>query len=236
MMRALAFWLAAMCIAGAAWAQAAPDTPPASAAAPASPYSATVPVAGTSNEQRATAIAAALTDVLQRVSPGFAAPPDVLANASAYVRRYRYQRAPSGAGLVLNVDFDPGAVGRLTNGATPGAVAATAGAAGPTVGASPAPAGSSGTAPAAGAGGTATIWVGGIGDSHAFATLLSTLRGDSDLGSVMPIGASGDGVLLSVVARASLMTVLQALEGPAGHLAPATQAHAGADASLEWLP
>lgn len=244
MMRALGFWLCAMCVTGAAWGQAAPSPPSASApaaAAPASPYSATVPVAGTSDSQRTAAIGAALATVLQQVSPGFTAAPAVIAGASAYVRKYRYQRAPSGSGLVLTVDFDPGAVGRLLKGAGATAVAAApggAGAAGAATGGggTPAAAASAGAASPVAGGGPATIWVGGITDSHAFATMLSTLRGDSDLRDVMPVGAEGDGVLLTLTTNAPLQTVLQALEGPAGHLAQATQAHAGADASLEWTP
>lgn len=233
MLRALVFWMCALCATGAAWAQAAPAAaPPASAPAPASPYSATVPVAGTSDAQRAAAISAALAEVLQAVSPGFAAPPATLAAASTYVRRYRYQRAPSGTGLVLTVDFDPGAVGRLVNAAAGGATPAAAVA----VGAAPAAAGSAGPAATVASGGPATIWIGGIDDSHAFATVLSALRGASDLSQVRPVAASGDGVLVSVVAGVPLATVLQSLAGPTGHLAMAAQPHAGADASLQWLP
>ncbi|HEU0277169.1 MAG TPA: DUF2066 domain-containing protein, partial [Rhodanobacteraceae bacterium] len=116
MMRAIMVWLATCAIAGAAAAQTAappPTATPASPAPQANPYSATVPVAGTSDAQRSAAIAAALTQVLQQVSPGFVAAPDVLAQAPGYVRDFHYQRAATGAGLQLQVDFDPGAVGRL---------------------------------------------------------------------------------------------------------------------------
>jgi hypothetical protein len=65
---------------------------------------------------------------------------------------------------------------------------------------------------------------------------LSLLRGDDQLHDVVPVGASGDGVLLQVGYSAPLATVIAALEAPNGHLAQAAQAHPGADASLQWTP
>lgn len=219
--------LLALGVAALALAQTAPQSAssaPQPAAAPANPYSATVAVAGTSDAQRDAAIAAALTQVLQQVSPGFAASPDVLAQASGYVRNFRYSRAASGNGLQLQVDFDPGAVSRLIA-ANPGGAAVA--------GASPAT-GSTAAAPAQG--GSGTLWVDGIDDSHAFASLLSTLRGDNALHDVVPVGAEGDGVLLQLSFDQPLATVLAALETPAGHLAQDPQPHPGADASLRWVP
>ncbi|WIG54850.1 MAG: hypothetical protein OJF61_000636 [Rhodanobacteraceae bacterium] len=228
MMRISLFLVGLLAI-GGAWAQAAPP-PAAPAAAPASPYSATVPVAGTSDAQRSAAIAAALTQVLQQVSPGFAPSPDMLTNASGYVRDYHYRRAASGTGLELQVDFDQGAVGRLVAQGGGTGAPATAGAA--------APAGaSSSSAPAgAAASGTGTLWVGGLDSTHAFAALMSLLRNDDQLHDVVPIGANDDGVLLQVGYSAPLATVITALEAPNGHLAQAAQAHPGADASLQWTP
>ena len=229
MMRISVFLVCLLAIAGGAWAQTAPTAAPVAAATPASPYSATVPVAGTSDAQRSAAIAAALTQVLQQVSPGFTASPDMLANASGYVRDYHYRRAASGTGLELQVDFDPGAVGRLVaQGSAP-----APGAAGQNGTASAAPAGSAGTAAASG---TGTLWVGGLDSTHAFAALMSLLRNDAQLHDVVPVGANGDGVLLQVGYGAPLATVIAALEAPNGHLAQAAQAHPGADASLQWTP
>lgn len=228
MMRIAVFLVCVLGIAGGAWAQAA--QPAAPAAAPASPYSATVPVAGTSDAQRSAAIAAALSQVLQQVSPGFAPSPDMLANASGYVRDYHYRRAASGAGLELQVDFDPGAVGRLVaqGGAGAPATGATA--------ANGAPASAIAIAPGVPASGTGTLWVGGLDSTHAFAALMSLLRNDAQLHDVVPVGANGDGVLLQVGYSAPLATVVAALEAPNGHLAQAAQAHPGADASLQWNP
>ena len=228
MLRILLSLLLASGLVASATAQTAP--PPASAggaasAVPANPYSATVPVAGTSDAQRNDAISAAFTQVLQQISPGFVATPDMLGQASGYVRDFRYRRAASGSGLELQVDFDPGAVGRLVAANQGGG--AVAGAATPAAGT---------TAAAAAQGGSGNLWVDGIGDSHAFASLLSVLRGDSALHDVIPIGAQGDGVLLQVSFGQPLVTVLAGLAGPGGHLAPATQPHPGADASLHWTP
>jgi hypothetical protein len=219
MLRVLIPLVLVLGVAAGASAQTATTATP-----PANPYSTTVPVAGTSDTQRNAAIAEALGQVLQQVAPGLTAAPDVLAQAPGYVRDYHYRRAASG-GLELQVDFDSGAVGRL--------VAQAQNAAAGTL------AGQPGTAASAGAvaqGGTATLWVDGIGDSHAFAALLSALRGDPALHDVVPEAAEGDGVLLQVSSDRALADVLAGLAGPTGHLAPAAQPHPGADASLHWTP
>ena len=233
MIRVCMFLLCALGAAGTAWAQTAPGAGVASAPADvASPYSATVPVAGTSDTQRGDAMAAALKVVLQQASPGFTPDADTMSNASGYVRDYHYQRAASG-GLELRVDFDPGAIQSLVAqsgaggssgvaGKTPAAAASAGVAAG-------------GSAPAA-TGGTGSIWVDGIHNSHAFASLLSMLRGDPQLHDVVPVAAQNDSVLLQLGYSAPLATVLAALETPNGHLAQAAQAHPGADASLHWTP
>lgn len=219
---------------GIAAGASAQTTPGPAAPATANPYSATVPVAGTSDVQRSAAIAVALTQVLQQVSPGYTASPDVLAQASGYVRDFHYSRAAAGNGLELQVEFDPGAIGRLVaqgSSATPNPAGATAS----TNSSSSATAGAAGT-PAPSASGSGTLWVDGLENSHAFASLLALLRGDSQLQSVVPIGADSDGVLLRVGYNAPLATVLAGLETPSGHLSQAAQPHSGADASLHWTP
>ncbi|MGH8118295.1 MAG: DUF2066 domain-containing protein [Rhodanobacteraceae bacterium] len=232
MMRVLLALLLAFGVAMAVSAQvtspAATSAAPPTSAAPANPYSATVPVAGTSGAQRNAAIGAALAQVLQQVSLGFTAGPDVLAQAPGYVRTFHYRRAASGAGLELQVEFDPGAVTRLLNQAATTGAGTIAGTATPASGMSAA-------APAA-QGGSGTLWVGGVANSHAFASLLSTLRGDPDLSNVTPIEADGEGVLLQLTFDQPLATVIANLGGPTGHLAPAPQPHAGANASVQWVP
>ena len=227
MLRICLFLLLTVGAGATAFAQTPPPASPAPqpGTAPANPYSATVPVDGTSDAQRNAAIAAALTEVLQQVSPGFVASPDMLAQASGYVRNFRYSRAASGNGLQLQVDFDPGAVGRLIA-ANPGG-AAVAGTAAPAAGAS---------AAAAAQAGSGTLWVDGIDNSHAFASLLSTLRADTALHDVVPVGAEGDGVLLKLGFDQPLASVLAGLTAPNGHLSVEQQPHPGADASLRWTP
>lgn len=233
MFRGLVSCLCMMLVAAGAFAQAAPPAvamPPASSAAPAAapvdPYAATVPVAGTSDAQRNAAIAAALTQVLQQVAPGYVPSADVLARAPGFVRDVRYRRAASGSGLEVQVEFDQGAVSRV--------VASAPSAAAPTAPGSSASPGS--PTPPVPVGGSGTVWVDGIDSSRAFATLLQILRGDSTLHDVAPIGAEGDGVMLHLAWDQPLATVLAALTGPAGHLAIAPQPHPGADASLHWVP
>lgn len=235
MMRILLSLLLVLGVAGGSAAQAAENSasagstaPPPSAAVRSSPYSVTVPVAGTSDAQRDTAISAALGQVLQQVSPGFAAPPNTLAQASGYVRDFHYRRAASG-GLELQVDFDPGSISRMV------AKGQSGGVAGNLAAGQPGAAASTGSAVVA-QGGPRTLWVEGIDNSHAFASLLSALRGDSALHRVIPVAASGGGVMLRMTSDQPLATALTALTGPAGHLAPAAQPHPGADATLRWMP
>jgi hypothetical protein len=197
----------------------------------ASPYSATVPVAGTSDAQRNQAIAAALAVVLQQNAPGSTPDADALSNASGYVRDYHYRRAASGAGLELQVDFDSGAIGRLVAQGGGAPAAAT-----PANGAAPGAAGATDATGGQPANGTGTLWVGGLDSTHAFASLMSLLRGDDQLHDVVPVAAGDDGVLLQVGYSAPLQNVLAALEEPNGHLTQAAQAHPGADASLQWTP
>ena len=236
MTRILLSLLLALGVTAGAAAQPAANPASADSAAPAvapsapgaNPYSVTVPVAGTSDAQRDAAMSTALGQVLQQVSPGFAATPDVRAQASGYVRDFHYRRAVSG-GLELQVDFDPGSIGRMV----------AQGQSGPGVGGvaagQPGAAASTG-APAVAQGGTGTLWVKGVDDSHAFASLLATLRGDSALHDVIPVAAEGDGVLLQLGFDQPLATVLAGLTGPAGHLAQAAQPHPGADETLRWTP
>lgn len=239
MMRIGVLGLLVLGLSVAALAQTAPPAAPvasATAVAPANPYSATVPVAGTSDAQRSAAIATALTVVLQGVSPGFSPGADMLANASGYVRDYHYRRAASGAGLELQVDFDPAAVGRMITQAGGGSGAATPAPAASTADSAGAVANAAAPDQTAASGGTGTLWVAGIDSSHAFASLLAFLRGDSQLRNVVPVGADGTGVLLQVDFSQPLATVLAALETPDGHLAASPQPHPGADAALQWTP
>ncbi|MBS0431712.1 MAG: DUF2066 domain-containing protein [Proteobacteria bacterium] len=184
-------------------------------------YSATVPVADTSDASRDKAIVAALTQVLAGLAPGITPGNDALAQATGYVRNYRYQRAAGGNGLQLQVDFDPGSLQRLVQqlGGKP-AVAAGG----------PASAGTS-AAPAA-VGGNGTWWVEGIDNAGDFATMLASLQQSDQLHDVTPVAAQGDGVLLSLSWDAPLPDVLNALDS-GGHFQTAP-AHQGADASLHW--
>lgn len=80
------------------------------------------------------------------------------------------------------------------------------------------------------------VWVAGIDNANAYASVLALLRGDSGLTQVLPVGASNGGLLLQVTYNQPLAGALAALETPNGHLAAAAQPHAGADASLQWTP
>lgn len=83
-----------------------------------SPYSVVVPVTDTSDAQRNQAFTTALGQVMSRVAggqdlrsnPGYG---EVMTKARAIVQKYQYERAETG--LVLNVDFEAGAVRRLVS-------------------------------------------------------------------------------------------------------------------------
>jgi hypothetical protein len=184
-------------------------------------YSATVPVADTSDAARNAALSAALTQMLQRLAPQVTPGADVLGQAPGLVRNYKYQRAAGGSGLQLQVDFDPGSIQHLLQQLDASATTST-----------PA-AGGSVAAPVA-AGGSGTVWVDGLNSAADFATLLSTLRASPQLHNVVPMSAQNDGVLLQLDYDAPLPEVLNAL-GTGGHL-QAAPAHQGADASLHWVP
>lgn len=188
-----------------------------------SPYSVVVPVANTSDAARDAALSTALGQVLQQLAPQVTPGADVLGQAPGLVRNYKYQRAPAGNGLQLQVDFDPGSVRHLVQQLDTSAVAS-------------APvAGSSATAPVAiAAGGSGTVWVGGLNSATDFAAMLSTLRQSPQLHNVAPVAAQNDGVLLQLDYDAPLPAVLNALIA-GGHLQTAP-AHQGADASLQWIP
>ncbi|MFC5582371.1 DUF2066 domain-containing protein [Rhodanobacter terrae] len=83
-----------------------------------SPYTVVVPVADTSDAQRDQAFATALGQVLTRVAGGQdlrsnAGYSDALGHAGSLVQKFQYQRAATG--LILNVEFEPGAVRRLVS-------------------------------------------------------------------------------------------------------------------------
>lgn len=185
-------------------------------------YSAVVPVTDTSDAARDTAFSTALTQVLQRLAPQAVPGADVLAQASGLVRNYKYQRAPGGNGLQVQVDFDPGSVQHLIKQLDTSAAAGSAPAAA-----------SSSAAPIAGAGGSGTVWVDGLNSAADFASMLSTLRASPQLHNVMPVAAQNDGVLLQLDYDAPLPEVLNALVA-GGHL-QAGPAHQGADTSLHWV-
>ncbi|HXS72425.1 MAG TPA: DUF2066 domain-containing protein [Rhodanobacteraceae bacterium] len=183
-------------------------------------YSATVPVADTGDAARDAALSSALAQVLQQLAPQATPGADVLGQAPGLVRNYKYQRATSGSGLQLQVDFDPGSIQHLMQQLGAATVST----------ASPAAAGTSAAAPTAG--GSGTLWVDGLDSATDFATLLSTLRQSPQLHNVVPVAAQNDGVLLQLDYDAPLGDVANALIA-GGHLQVAP-AHQGADASLHW--
>ncbi|MEO7149956.1 MAG: DUF2066 domain-containing protein [Rhodanobacteraceae bacterium] len=192
-------------------------------AADAGGYAATVPVADTSDAQRDAALSSALAQVLAGIAPKAVPGTDVLAQAPGLVRNYRYQRGAGGHGLQLQVEFDPGSIRHLAQqlGAPIAASDASGGAS------------DESTQAVAGAGGSGTLWVGGIEDSGDFAALLAALRQSAQLHDVTPVAAQNDGVLLHLEYDAPLADIATVLVA-GGHLQPAP-AHNGADASLRWV-
>jgi len=93
--------------------------PPLCAQVAGSPYAVTVPVSDTSQAGRDEAFATALGQVLVRVAGGQdlrgkAGYDDALAKAPSLVQQFQYAKG-DGGGLVLQVNFEPGAVRRLVS-------------------------------------------------------------------------------------------------------------------------
>lgn len=210
----------------AAPAVAAPQVPAAASTASAAaqevpaanPYQASIPVADTSAKHRGQAFAAALDQVMSRVS-GHAPSAAARGKASTYVRQYQYQRAPAGSAqpYLLVVKFAPSAIAHLQR--SRDALVASDGEGGEIVGALPAS--------------DHAVWVSGIRTALDFAAALSALRAQPGVDAVAVRKAHGDGMLLNVRTSAPLGRVLGALAA-GGQLTTATTAHDGAVASLRW--
>ncbi len=186
------------------------------------PYRAVVPVADTSAGERDQAFAAALAQVIQRVS-GNAPPAAVLTKASTYVQQYHYARAPAGSAqpFQLVVRFAPTAIEHLQRTLAAPAPAATAGMGG-SVASGPVAAGKS-----------SLVWVSGVHSALDFAEVVAALEHAPGVQGVGVRGARGDGMLLRVQALVPLARILEEL-GSGSHLSVSATAHTGAAASLRW--
>jgi uncharacterized protein len=195
----------------------AQDTAPSSVAT----YTASVPVSDTSDAQRNHAFAVALGGVLTRTAgqsvTGASGYTDALGSAASLVQNYQYSRASAGASqpFVLHVQFDPAAVNLLAAGLRKQLAAAM-----PVTGVDASEA--------------ARVWVAPLHSALGLARLLATVRADTQVTTVEPIGAAGDGVLLRIRTQASLPALLGSLQS-GGHLQPDAMSHPGADASLRWM-
>ena len=186
------------------------------------PYKAEMPVANTSAAQRNHAFAVALGSILVRTTgqqvteaPGFT---DALGNAANLVQDYQYVRATKGARqpFELKMEFDSAAVHLLAQSLQKQIAAAQ-------------PAAATSAPPQ-----VATVWVAPMASATDLAGLLSTVRADPKVSAAEPVGADADGVLLRIESQSGLQALVASLQS-GGHLAPAPDAHPGADASLRWV-
>lgn len=78
------------------------------------------------------------------------------------------------------------------------------------------------------------VWVTGLHSANDYAGLLSTFQNDPAVKSVVPVGATADGVMLNVSAGAPLARLVAGYAS-GGHVLQAA-AHDGADLAVRWVP
>ena len=190
-------------------------------------YTAQVPVGSQADEERGTALRAALAQVVVKVSgdAGIVNKPDVakaIAGADKYVQQYQYaqdvvtENGQPQVRLSLVAQFDREAVDRL--------VADASGVGRPAAGdAAPAPDVQSGTY---------RVWVSGIGSAEDYARLIGSLRRNDLLRGVQVEQARGDGVQLRLDAASSLPRLLDSLGNGPVHVLNAKPPVEGIDALL----
>ena len=192
-------------------------------------YTAQVPVASQSDEDRAEALKAGLSQIMVRVSgePGVLAKPEVakaLGQAERYVQQFQYQQDIVTEGgqpqvrLTLVAQFDRDAVDRLVNGT--GAAAASA------------PAETAGTAQATP--GVYHLWIGGVRSAQDYARAVGALTGSDLVRDVQVELARGDGMQLRLASSVSLQRLLDSLNtGGVMRVTNAAPPVDGIDALLE---
>lgn len=78
------------------------------------------------------------------------------------------------------------------------------------------------------------VWVAGLHSAVDYAGLLATFQNDPTVKTIVPVGATADGVLFSVNASAPLARLVAGY-ATGGHVL-ATDAHTGADLAVRWVP
>ncbi|SFW39900.1 DUF2066 domain-containing protein [Luteibacter sp. UNCMF366Tsu5.1] len=78
------------------------------------------------------------------------------------------------------------------------------------------------------------VWVSGLHSAADYAGLLSTFQNDPSVKSVAPIGATADGVMLTVNATTPLARLVAGYAA-GGHIL-AADGHDGADLAVRWVP
>ena len=194
-------------------------------------YTAQVPVASQSDEDRAEALKTALGQIIVRVSgeAGVLAKPEIakaLGQAERYVQQFQYQQDVVTEGgqqqvrLTLVAQFDREAVDRLARG--PGVVAESA---------EPEPAAAE-VKP-----GTYHLWINGVRSARDYARAIGAVNGSDLVRDVQVELARGDGMQLRLATTVPLARLLDALN--AGGVMRVTNASPpvdGIDALLDIRP
>jgi len=198
-------------------------------------YAGTAPVNSQSDEDRATALRAAFSQVIGKLAGNAAVltRPDVaraLGRADRYMQSYGYETAGTPPHLQLVVQFDRSGVDALLHDLNLDAPEAG------TAPAAPPDATSSATAPAA-APGSFRLWITGLRSAEDYARLIGSLSGNDQVRALHVEQAHGNTLQLRIDARGTLQALLDALA--ATRLAHVSNAHppaAGVDALLDFEP
>ncbi len=201
-------------------------------------YTGSAPVNSQSDEDRATALRAALGQVVVKASgdPGALSRPEVikaLARADRYMQQYSYQPNTGGdpslpaSRFVLVAQFDRSSVDAMLHDLNLG------GATDP----SSTPAGVDSAAAQVPASGSYRLWFSGLRSADDYARLVGALNSNEQVRAVRVEQARGNGVQIKVDTRGALATLLDSLD--ASRLAHVSNPHPpleGVDALLDYQP
>lgn len=195
-------------------------------------YTAQVPVGSQADEERVTALRAAMAQVVVKVSGDAAivAKPEVakaIATADKYVQQYQYAQevvtdnGQPQARLNLVAQFDREGIDRLIADAS---------------GVTRQPPGESAPPVPEVQSGTYRVWVSGIASAEDYARLIGSLRRNELLRGLQVEQARGDGVQLRLDAASSLPRLLDSLASGPVHVLNAKPPVEGIDALLGMQP
>jgi hypothetical protein len=200
-------------------------------------YAGTAPVNSQSDEDRATALRAAFSQVVGKLAgnPAVLTRPDVvraLGRADRYMQSYGYETGGDPPHLQLVVQFDRSGVDALLhdlNLDTPDTASTPA--------AAPDTVGTAASAPPAAAPTGFRLWITGLRSAEDYARLVGSLSGNDQVRALHVEQAHGNTLQVRIDARGPLQALLDALATTRlAHVSNAQPPVAGVDALLDFEP